>query len=372
MIGLNSAASQSASFWNVHLFGDTARYEIRGNLQETGFYFHDAARLPHIINTVRTSNDDVVGLAEVWDDAMRREIQESVRAEYPYAYASPSAPGIRKAIEDFQNGFPRLAGLLFGSCGGIVNYFTKSHYTEGEPSLLSAVGSYLSEDLLVRGLAQWLRSSPVWGAGLLFLSRHPIVSAAFHPHETRADWEMLAAKGVIEATVKGEEGIEWTYSLGHYQEGVTTRAERARGSQIRRARGRTLEVMGPLIHMGDFNVKAGSPEHQAMQRALRLNEVATGDTYLEPNLFQDKLQAPRTEDTRGQRIDYFYHGDDMLVQSAEVLWDTFESRDGRIGQSDHARLRARFFHRPAAAVPARIPARPKPAPLVLEPVAALV
>jgi hypothetical protein len=57
---------------------------------------------------------------------------------------------------------------------------------------------------------------------------------------------------------------------------------------------------GPLVHMGDFNVKAGSPEHQAMQRALRLNEVATGDTYVEPNLFQDKLQAPRAEDTRGR------------------------------------------------------------------------
>jgi hypothetical protein len=116
---------------------------------------------------------------------MRREIQESVKAEYPYAYASPSAPASARRSRIFRTGFRAWRIFFFGSCGGIVNYFTKSHYTEGEPSLISAIGSYLSEDLLVRGLAQWLRSSPVWGAGLLFLSRYPIVSAAFHPHETR-------------------------------------------------------------------------------------------------------------------------------------------------------------------------------------------
>jgi len=360
MIGLNPVLSQSASFWNIHLFGNTARYQHRGALQETGFYFRDEERLSPIINTLRRSDDDVIGVAEVWDDDMRVEIQASLKSEYPYAFASPAAPGIRKSIEDFAEQFPRLAGVLFGSCGGVVNYFTKSHYTDGKPGLLSEIGSYLSEDLLVRGLAQWLRSGPVWGAGLLFLSRHPIVSAVFHAHDTRADWEMLAAKGVIDATVKGENGVHWTYSLGHYQEGVSPRAERARGSQIRKARGRTLGVSGLLVNMADFNIKAGSREHRVMKRILRLNEVATADTYFEPNPYQDKLQAPPAEDVHGQRIDYFYHGDDVMVHSAEVFWDKFPSRDGLIGQSDHARLRARFFHRPEAAA------------LAFEPAAALV
>jgi hypothetical protein len=210
----------------------------------------------------------------------------------------------------------------------------------------------------------------VWGAGLLFLSRHPIVEAQFHPHTVRADWEMLAAKGSIEARVRGLDGVEWTYWVEHLQEGVTARAERARCAQAWSSGERTRGVTGPLVRMADDNVPSGTREHHLIKRALRLNEVVTGDTYIEPNHFQDKLQAPRAANTQGQRIDYFYHGDAVMLHSAEVLWDRFSSRDGTIGQSDHARIRARFYHRPEAAAPARIPSRPRTVSLALEPAAA--
>jgi endonuclease/exonuclease/phosphatase family protein len=350
MIGSASGLSLSVLTYNLHLFGSTALYSHRGALQETGFYYRDEERFPKIVESLRTSGADVIGVSELWDDDMRAEMQAELRGEYPHSISSPSGRGIGRAISDFQESWPRLAGLLFGSCGGVVNYFTKSHYTEGKPGLLSALGSFLSEDLIVRALAQWLRSGPVWGAGLLFLSRHPIDSGGFFPHETRADWEMLAGKGVIEATVDAGQGVPWTFSLGHYQEGVSPRAEQARDSQIRRARARTRSVSGPLTHMGDFNVEGGSREHEIMNGVLGLHDIEVGDTYVEPNPYQDKMQAPRAA-TKGQRIDYIYHSDDVGVDWAEVL--PYWSPELGIQLSDHRALSARLVYHPRSATPAR-------------------
>jgi endonuclease/exonuclease/phosphatase family metal-dependent hydrolase len=307
---------------------------------------------------------------------MRVEMEAELRSEYPYRVVSHAGRGIGRAIDDFQEAWPRLAGLMFGSCGGIVNYFTKSHYTPHKTTFVSELSSFLSEDLLVRGLAQWLRSGPVWGAGLLFLSRYPIVSSAFHPHGSRADWEMLAGKGVLEAVVRTPEGVDVTFSHGHYQEGVTTRAVRARLAQIRESRERTMgpvgDIMGPLIHMGDFNVAGGSREHEVMNEVLGLNDVQAGDTYEEPNVFQDKLQAPKMSGVRPTRIDYIYHSDDLIVQSAKVHLEEFRAHDLGIDLSDHRALGARFFYRSGRASAAR--ARPRqPAPsLLLQSAAALV
>jgi len=363
MIGLSSSSSLSVLNYNLHLFGNTARYSMRGALQETGFYFRDEERFPRIVERLRTSGADVIGLTEVWDDEMRVEMERELRSEYPYSVSSPARPGIGRAIDEFQDAWPRLAGLLFGSCGGVVNYFTKSHYTEGRPNLLSDLGSFLSEDLLVRGLARWLRSGPVWGAGLLFLSRHPIVSSHFHHHPVRADWEMLTAKGVIEAVVRTLDGVDMTFSHGHYQEGLSSRAEMARQLQIRHARERTAETAerkgGPLIHMGDFNVPGGTEEHRRMNDILCLNDIHAGDTYEEPNPFQDKLRAPRGK-TRPSRLDYIYHSDDLMVHSAKVHLEEFRDFELGIDLSDHRALGARLYYRPEGRKPAR---KSPPAPL---------
>lgn len=361
MMGSSQGFSLSVLEYNVHLFGRTALYTHGGAPQETGFYYRDEERLPQLIDGLKRSDADVIGLTEVWDEGMAREIRESLKGEYPYQAGSPAAAGIGRAIGDFQERWPRLASLFFGPSGGVVNYFTKSHYTPAKPSFLSEVGSFLSEDLFVRGLSRWLRSDPVWGAGLLFLSRYPIVSSAFHPHPQRAEWEMLAEKGVLEATVQAERGIEVTLSLGHYQEGQSTRAAFARSEQIRRARERTLPDHRPLIHFGDFNVAAGSSEYRAMNRVLSLEDVVAGDTYLEPNPYQDKLQAPRSQRVRGQRIDYIFHTDDLMVESARVLRKEFRSRDGSYDLSDHLPLWARLFLRPMASIhvlPSAFPMRP--------------
>lgn len=72
MIGMSSGFSLSVLNYNLHLFGNTARYQLRGVPQETGFYFRDEERFPRIVERLRTSGADVIGLTEVWDDAMRR------------------------------------------------------------------------------------------------------------------------------------------------------------------------------------------------------------------------------------------------------------------------------------------------------------
>jgi endonuclease/exonuclease/phosphatase family metal-dependent hydrolase len=335
--------------YNLHLFGDTALYRHGGVQQETGFYYRDHERLPQIIAGLRRTEADVIGLTEVWDEGMRGEIEGSLKDLYPYRAASPAAPGIGRAINDFQEKWPRLAHLLFGRGGGVVNHFTKGHYCVGKTGLLTGLMNYLSEEQVPRAIARWLRSGPVWGAGLLFLSRHPIVDFRFHPHDERADWEVLAGKGVLEATIRPNSWPDMTFSLGHYQEGVSPRATETRGRQINKARTRTREVPASLVHFGDFNVAAATREYQGLRRTMSLGDADAGPTYLEPNPFQDKLQAPRAQDAREQRIDYIWHSGDIVVEAARVLRGEFRSRDGEFDLSDHFPLFARFFHRPEAA-----------------------
>lgn len=90
MIGMSSGFSLSVLNYNLHLFGNTARYQLRGVPQETGFYFRDEERFSRIVERLRTSGADVIGLTEVWDDAMRVEMEAELRSEYPYSVASPA------------------------------------------------------------------------------------------------------------------------------------------------------------------------------------------------------------------------------------------------------------------------------------------
>ncbi|HSA59234.1 MAG TPA: endonuclease/exonuclease/phosphatase family protein [bacterium] len=346
MIGATRGLSLSVLTYNLHLFGDTALYRHGGVLQETGFYYKDHERLPQIIAGLRRTEADVIGLTEVWDEGMRGEIEGSLKDLYPYHVASPAAAGIGRVINDFQDKWPLLAQILFGAGGGVVNHFTKGHYSVGKTGLLTGLMNYLSEEQVPRAIARWLRSGPVWGAGLLFLSRYPIVASDFHPHDERADWEVLAGKGVLEATVRPDTGPEMTFSLGHYQEGISPRAMQTRGRQIHRARNRTRKVPASLFHIGDFNVAGATREYAAMSRTMSLRDVNAGDTYLEPNPYQDKLQAPRSQDARTQRIDYIFHSGDLVMESARILRGEFRSRDAEHDLSDHFPLLARFFHRP--------------------------
>lgn len=129
---------------------------------------------------------------------------------------------------------------------------------------------------------------------------------------------------------------------------------------------------GPLIHMGDFNVPGGSREHELMNDVLGLNDVQAGDTYEEPNPFQDKLQAPRMAEVRPTRIDYIYHSDDLIVQSAKVHLEEFRAHDLGIDLSDHRALGARFFYRPSPRTAVRQPLRRPEPSLAFQPAATLV
>lgn len=348
--------SFSVLTWNVHLFGRTALYQQGGLTHETPFYYRDEERFPQIVRALRQTEASVVGLTEVWDDEMRAEMVGSLKDLYPYHATSPAAPGIGRAIMDFQENWPQLAEALFGARGGVVNRFTRGHYTPETSGCLAGLMHYFSEVHLPKALSRWLRSGPVWGAGLLLLSRSPIVAADFHPHETRTDWEVLADKGVLEATVQVDRGLDLTFSLGHYQEGVSSRAAETRGRQIHRARTRTQDRPSSLIHFGDFNVPAVTHEYRSLKNIMSLKDVDAGDTYREPNPFQDKLQAPRSRQPHSQRIDYIFHSPDLLLRSAKVLREELRSEDGEYGLSDHDALLAEFTPRPELVVPSRSPA----------------
>lgn len=340
MTGLNRGFS--VLFQNAHLFGRTGRYLVQGAWEETPFYYRDHERLPKLIQAYKKSEADVIGVAEGWDEEMGAEVQSGLQSEYPYHFVAPATPGIGGVIDGLYERWPRLAGRLFGPDGGYVNRFTQAHYTPPKPGLLSEIGSYLSEDLLVRGLGLAVRglalspANDVFGAGLWFFSRYPIVSANFHPHEDRADWEMLAGKGVINAVVKFEEGAEVMFSLGHYQEGVSPRTILAREAQHRKARTRTRDFKGGVIHFGDSNIIAGSKEYERMMAILGLEDAKIGDTYHEPNAFQDKMKAPRGEKPRSQRIDYITYNSALSLHSAGVV-------PHLSGLSDHEAIEARFI-----------------------------
>src|SRR6185436_12938804 len=98
--------------------------------------------------------------------------------------------------------WPRLAPRIDNAVGT----FTRRHYSVAKIGPATASSSYLSEDLMGRALSTVLRSGPVWGAGLLFLSRFPIEQSFFLPHPARADWEHLARKGVLWNSVRLPDG----------------------------------------------------------------------------------------------------------------------------------------------------------------------
>jgi endonuclease/exonuclease/phosphatase family metal-dependent hydrolase len=341
VIGHTAANAYTALMYNAHLFGRTAEYFRAGGAdrQETGFYFHDAERLPEIIGALRKTNADFVGLAEIWDGGMSAALQDELRDLYPYAAVSPAFPGLGALLSRAYELWPRLAEALFAEEGGIVNLFSRRHYSLGKTSLIS-------DNRIGLSLASFLRSGSVLGAGLLFLSRHPFVSRQFIPHPVRADWEHLAQKGVLWAPVRLPDGQILRTSVGHYQEGVSAEALSARRAQIRKTSETIASAPEPVLAMADYNVAAGTLEYEWMMGVLQLLDPGSEETYEDPNPYQDKLKAPRTLKPSTRRLDYILHSEDIEVLSVQALNGEFHASCGRYPLSDHRPVLAHFVLHP--------------------------
>jgi len=321
----------SVMTYNAHLFGQSAAYYVDGARRETGFYFHDDRRLPQIIDSIAAAKPDLVGLTEIWDPAARDRIRSELSGLYPYASSAPAAQGIGVVLERTYKNWPTLAPRIDHAVGT----FTRRHYSAAKTGFASMLSRYLNEDRMGAALAAVLRSGPVWGSGLLFLSRYPIVHSHFAPHRNRADWEHLAHKGVLWNTVKLSEGLEITVSLGHYQEGHSSEALRARQEQIRATREGIEAADRPALALGDFNVIGGSPEYAAMMSLLRLIDPGDEPTYHDPNPFQVKLKGSSDQTSLQRRLDYVLHSPHWRAHNSIVPREHFKDREGDFHLSDH-------------------------------------
>ncbi|HEX5036767.1 MAG TPA: endonuclease/exonuclease/phosphatase family protein [bacterium] len=336
----------TALTFNAHLFGHGAEFFVNGARRETGFYFHDAERLPQIIDAVRGVDADLVGFTEIWDGNDQELIRNELRDVYPYSAVSPAAPGIGRVIEKTYGDWPRLGRVLFGSSrsgaeDGVVSVFTRRHYSVGKTGLVTGRNALVSEDLIGQAISSLLRSAPVWGAGLVFLSKYPIESSCFLRHPLKADWERMADKGVLWSTVRLPNGRRARVCLAHYQEGETPQALAARRDQIRRTR-RTADFLDdPVIALGDFNVVGGTLEHAWMLSTLTLIDSGREPTYRDPNPYQKKLSAPVGQKAEARRLDYILHTEDWTAVESAVLRDSFQAREG-YSLSDHDPVFARF------------------------------
>ncbi len=78
-----SNAKISIICYNTHLFGGMASWVSEGYL--------DTARSAKIVEYVKNSGADVVGLCEVWADSWKEEIANNSKPKYPYSFFKPGS-----------------------------------------------------------------------------------------------------------------------------------------------------------------------------------------------------------------------------------------------------------------------------------------
>ncbi len=327
--------------YNAHLFGRTAEFFSGATRRETPFYFQDHHRLPIITEALRRSDADFVGLNEVWDGEMAERLRTDLREVYPYTVTTPAAGGLGGLLSKTSSRWPRLAAPLMERAEDIVGVFTRRHYGVGKTSLARANSDSEIEDLIGASLQGLLRSGPIWGSGLLFLSRYPILGHRFHEHPVKADWERLAQKGILEISVQLPEGEELHVSLGHYQEGTSKAAALARRRQIQVAAG-LLRENKPTLALGDFNIPAQTLEYEWMLSTLTLYDPGSPNTYEDPNPFQNKLTTLPENHRLSRRLDYILHNDHLRPVSVKIPRDDFRDPQNGLDASDHLPVQMEF------------------------------
>ncbi len=353
--------------YNAHLFGRTGMVEG----EETGLVYLDEYRADQIIARLRDVQPDVIGLTEVWDEALAKRIVAGLEDIYPYQVGAPYGGGIQDILTSLELRWPRTARLLRPRVKGMVRHFAQSHYGVPESRFLSGALGLISEDRRFWALKEGFGLPPAWGAGLLLLSKHPITDHHFYPHPVTTGLERFTQKGVLRATVSLDREKEANVFLTHAQEGEYAEAVDARRQQVLQLEDLVEASEYPSVVMGDLNVQAEQIDLKTglwtmtaqyewmMERFARLSlldgfrhlygEVPErpGYTYDHENELAEKFGVAGAD--QGQsRIDYIFLAG-LRALTSQVLRNPFIADQDDSPLSDHFPLLAQVaFPSPGA------------------------
>jgi endonuclease/exonuclease/phosphatase family metal-dependent hydrolase len=323
--------SFTALTYNARLWGNTGL--VNGQL--TRLYLDDHRRVDQIAERLLGTNPDLIGLQEVFCPEMQDRLIARLKPRYPYYARTITYDGVEQSIRTVRRLWPRYGDLYARNIQKVVDYFTLSHYSR-DGWIGRLFRKVVSEDAALRFLFEATENQFLWGAGLLFFSKFPILESAYVPHPARADLEWFADKGVLKTTVETPEPV--TVLVTHLQEGETPQALAARRSQLD---GVQDLMKGPerAILLGDLNIPEGSSVAGGLDcyRACHPDpQGAPGSTYRAGNSFERKLLGESHPFVGGDlRLDYLF-ARGLQVLGSGVLEAEFN------GLSDHSPVFARF------------------------------
>ncbi len=220
-------------------------------------------------------------------------------------------------------------------------------WTEEAARILTAAGEQAGF------LHAWGGPEPTASGGLLVISRLPLLQARFEPYITRGLPERVAhmdywgEKGFLElqlVTDLGAVTLFNTHLHAQYRTHAYPEYRAHRMGQVVQLAARVRAVSGPVIAVGDFNLREGDPDYEAWIGLTRLRDVAAALDARQPTALGS---SPYVESTgrKEPRIDYVFErgGVRTGVRATRIerVFDQEWSLDGRPATySDHAGLRA--------------------------------
>lgn len=331
---------------NLHLFGQLA---MSGREQKpTPLYFRDMERADAIVDYFLQSGSQIIGLQEIWDPHLARQISVGLKGRFPHQVFTRWERGIDVAVRSVVRSLGIEPAAVEDATDRIVREIAMNHYQLSHSLLTRILRRFMTEDVIAILAQRLFRIPPIMGAGLLFLSQYPIdkFQTNFEPHLLKADWERFTHKGTVRAVVTIPGMGPVTVLTTHLQEGVSKSARRARDEQIRGLRRLIDRSDYPVIALGDFNVERDQrstrpPENERRKRPRRTDDfkkmidiLGLQDTYshfwfrnLSDNPGHTYSGGPfagligfSQEDEENHRsvIDYILHDRNWEVDVAEV------------------------------------------------------
>ncbi len=348
-------AMVSVATLNANIWGSTGRI---GPSYDTDLVTRPEYRAEAIVNRIENLSEtpDVFGFTEIWDDGLRRQMQESLSHIYPYAATSPVGRGINQLIDSIRGRWPRTTRWIAGEASfedkvrDLVHYITHDHYdsTDAKPdkSLLQGAMGLFPEDWKMLAARRGLGLPAAWGAGLLLLSKYPLENPEFFMHPRYVELERFTQKGVLQAAMQHPSLGPITLLLTHMQEAKSVRAERAQLAQLQQIARLAEASLYPVIGLGDFNIEASLPVYQQMLSILNLSDSyreihpdvqeKPGYTFDGNTPFSRKRDLrKRAPDAWRQRLDYILRCSALRAVASRVLEREFF--DDKWGEflSDH-------------------------------------
>jgi len=199
----------------------------------------------------------------------------------------------------------------------------------------------------------WHNPGTVGGSGLLVLSRRPLLGARFERYLLRGLPQRLqhadywGGKGFARVRLSTSAGPVTLLNTHLHAQYGPDHADAYRGirtGQVVQLAAALLETDEPVVAVGDFNVREGSPEYRVLMGLAAWTDVARDldrrfDTVLAPHPYRGAGRIGN------ERIDYAFcrHGRhaDARPRAVRRILDAPLGIDGReAAYSDHAGLRA--------------------------------